>query len=51
MQLRAVPEKALVLKASDGAYVNAVKLEWTDLSEYSDEIRIERSIPGQPGKN
>ncbi len=43
-------KKALVLKASDGAYVNAVKLEWTDLSEYSDEIRIERSIPGKPGK-
>lgn len=37
--------KKLSVQASDGLYTNRVKIEWEDLSEFAEEIRIERSIP------
>jgi type IX secretion system substrate protein/fibronectin type III domain protein len=33
------------LIASDGSFTNRTNLKWNDLSQVSDEIRIERSIP------
>ena len=38
------------LIASDGAYLNRTNLKWNNLSEVSDEIRVERKIPGTVNK-
>lgn len=37
--------KTLMVKASDGLYTNRVKIEWENLSEFAEEIKVERSIP------
>ncbi len=42
-------KKALV-NASDGLYINRVKVDWPDLSALAEEIRIERSIPDSTGR-
>jgi hypothetical protein len=38
--------KNFTVTASDGAFNDKVKIEWGNLSEIADEIRIERSVPG-----
>ena len=37
--------KTFNVNASDGTYTNRVKVEWDDLSEFAEELRIERSVP------
>ena len=37
--------KTFTVVASDGTYTNRVKVEWDDLSEFAEELRIERSVP------
>ncbi|WP_340113711.1 T9SS type A sorting domain-containing protein [Maribellus mangrovi] len=37
--------KTFAVNASDGAYTNRVKVEWDDLSDFAEELRIERSVP------
>ncbi|WP_319499679.1 carbohydrate-binding protein [uncultured Draconibacterium sp.] len=37
--------KTFNVNASDGTYTNRVKVEWDDLSDFAEELRIERSVP------
>lgn len=37
--------KTVNVDASDGLYTARVKIQWEDLSEFVEEIRVERSIP------
>ncbi len=42
--------KTFGVDASDGAYTSRVKIEWDDLSDFAEEIRVERSIPNSSNK-
>ncbi len=42
--------KIFGVNASDGLYTSRVKIDWPDLSDFAEEIRIERSIPNSTEK-
>jgi hypothetical protein len=42
--------KTFTVNASDGLYTSRVKIAWEDLSDFAEEIRIERSVPNSTEK-
>ena len=42
--------KEFTVNASDGLYTSRVKISWEDLSDFAEEIRIERSVPNSSEK-
>ncbi|MCY1723532.1 carbohydrate-binding protein [Prolixibacteraceae bacterium Z1-6] len=42
--------KTFTVDASDGLYTSRVKISWEDLSDFAEEIRVERSVPNSSEK-